>query len=340
MNPNSNNWTFLLPPDVSSAESIIGLDGTPNKALWKQTLNEEIQPLSLLSSTGKREYLQKILGLQLVQTTNNWKSVQSGEGAAPPKDLAVIEGIARKEGQTPALISSQNAIQAYRREGMDELTESTEHYGNLKGMNTFKTERLGIILGNPHPGDAKIQKWSAFAGKSAEPKEINGEQMRGADTDYGSYGNQVMETFIHDEVLQAAMRFGREETDGEKGATVYIHTCAFPSWLPVEEQFVSVNSWTNTPKDGVQLVIRAVRDLNNWQERGWSVREIRERIHRLKEEGIIADDLSGTTVRNWLKKLAEQGYLTMRQEGQGHAYHFLNQSLEDAPKYGHVEFSR
>jgi hypothetical protein len=119
------------------------------------------------------------------------------------------------------------------------LTEIVEHYGNLKGMNKFEKERLGIILGSPHPGHQEIQMWSAFAGKSAEPKEVDGKVLEGADTDYGPFGNRVMRTFIHDEVLQAAMRFGREEVNGEKGATVYLHTCAFPTWLPIEKQLAS-----------------------------------------------------------------------------------------------------
>jgi DNA-binding transcriptional ArsR family regulator len=148
-----------------------------------------------------------------------------------------------------------------------------------------------------------------------------------------------METFVQDEVLQAAMRFGRKEANGEKGATVYLHTCALPDWLPVEKQLVSVDPWTKTQKNGCHCVINAVRDLDGWRDREWKVREIRERIERLEEKGIIDDSLSGTSVRDWLKKLAEQGYLNKRQEGQGSAYHFSNRHLEEAPKYGHVEFA-
>jgi hypothetical protein len=339
LNPETNDWTFLHPPDLSSAESVIGLDGTPNEALWKLALNEEIQSLALLNTEGKKKYLQDILGLRFIQTTTAWKAIQSGDGAAPPKDLALTESIARKETKSPALISSNKGITKYRRAGLDDLTKTVEYYGNLKGMNDFKTERLGLVLGNPHPGHNKIRKWCAFAGESAEPKVVDGETLRGGQTDYGPYGNRIMRTFIHDEVLQAGMRFGREEVNGNKGATVYLHTCAFPSWLPVDIQLASIDRWTGTQKNGIQLVISAVRDLDGWMEREWKVKEVTERIDQLERQGTLKEDLSDTSVRKWLKRLAKQGYLSTHQEGQGNAHHFSNNSLENAPEYGHVEFA-
>lgn len=325
-NPKKNEWTFLLPPDLSSAESVIGLDGTPNEALWKLALNEEIQSLPLLNSKGKREYLQEVLGLEFIQTTEGWKAIQSGEGAAPPKDLALIEGISRKEGQTPALISSQKGIRQYRSEGLEELTNAVEHYSNLKGMNTFEKERLGIVLGNPHPGDDEIEKWAALAGESAERKEVNGEPLTGKDTDYGSFGNEVMYTLVHDEVLQAAMRFGRHED--VQGATVFIHTSAIPGWVPVEKKIPTIQSWLSGKK-GMKKTIKAIRTLEGWQHRIWKATELYDLVAEIEPH----------TVRDRLDDLAEQGYIEFQgKKGQGNSKHYTNLCLDDAGSFGHVEF--
>jgi len=328
-NPEDNSWTFLLPPKLKDARSIIGLDGTPNEELWSQALNEDVQSLPLLNSEGKREYLQNILGLRLIQTTEAWKAVQSGKGVAPPKDLALIEGIAQKAGEAPALISSKDGIRQYREKGLDKITENTEHYNSLKGMNTFEDERLGIVLGNPHPGDGKILKWCAFAGIPAEvKKDKNGEERRGPETDYGSYGNRVMRTFIHDEVLQAVMRFGRKETNGEKGATVYIHTCAFPPWLPIETQIADIDAWL-TEKDGMIDTIEAIQSLDGWRHKEWPATALYDHV-----------SISGHQVRNRLDVLAEEGYIHFEGRwGQGKSKHYTNICLEDAGQFGHVEFN-
>jgi hypothetical protein len=326
--PEDNNWTFLLPPKLEKAKSVIGLDGTPNEELWSQALNEDVQSLPLLNREGKRKYLQSILGLKLIQTTEAWKAVQSGDGVAPPKDLALIEGIARKTGQSPALISSKKGVQQYREEGLDKITENTEHYNNLKGMNAFENERLGIVLGNPHPGDGKILKWCAFAGVAAEvKKDKDGEELRGPETDYGSYGNRVMGTFIHDEVLQAVMRFGRKETNDEKGATVYIHTCAVPPWLPVETQIAEIDAWL-TEKNGMIETIEAIQSLDGWRHKEWPATALYGNV-----------SISNRQVRNRLDDLAEEDYIHFEGcSGQGGSKHYTNICLEDAGRFGHVEF--
>jgi len=327
-NPKENEWTFLLPPDLSSAESVIGLDGTPNLRLWELALNEEVMPLHLLDDGERETYIQDLLGYQFVQTTENWKAVQSGEGASPPKDLALVEGISRKEEQKPALISSQKAIRQYNEQGLNKLTDTTEHYSNLKGMNKFGEERLGIVLGNPQPSDDEVEKWAALAGESAKRKSINGEKTTGKDTDFGQFGNRVMHTLTHDEVLQAAMRFGREETDGVRGATVYVHTSAVPPWLPVKKEIPSIHSWTRA-KGGMQKTAEAITELNDWQNCEWKSTDLYPHLAELKRR----------TVRNCLDNLADEGYIKFEGKwGQGTPKHYTNICLEDAGRFGHLEF--
>jgi hypothetical protein len=274
-------------------------------------------------------YLQEILQLQFIRTTDRWKAIQSGSGAAPPKELALLEGIAEKEETTPALISSQRAINKYTETGLDEITERTAHYGGLKGMNDFAEERVGIVIGNPHPGDHVIEKWSALAGVSARRKTVDGEELTGNNTDYGQFGNQVMQTVIHDEVLQAAMRFGRKESeDGTRGATIYLHTSAIPEWLPVEKQIPEIHSW-QTEKNGMRDVIGAIRSLDAWDSREWKATELYDHTSIVDKQ-----------VRNCLEKLDGQNYIVnCGSKGQGGALHYADHRLNEAGEFGHVEFA-
>ena len=194
-------------------------------------------------------------------------------------------------------------------------------------MNKFSDKRLGVILGNPHPGDHVIKKWSALTGHSAERNCIEGEKQTGSDTDYGEFGNTVMNTFVHDEVLQAAMRFGREEVDGERGATVYIHTAAIPDWVPVEKQIPEIKSW-QTQKDGVPKVIEAIRSLSSWKNEGWRSTDLYD-----------LTELGDRQVRYHLDSLADSGYIErLGKIDTGNTLHYANVRLDDAGVYGHVEF--
>lgn len=328
-NPKENEWTFHLPPDLSGAESILGLDGTPNKVLWEIVLNEQTRSFPLLTEGERKKYLQDVLGYRFIQTTERWKPIQGKKGASPPKDLALIEGINQKEGQQLALISSQKAINQYEREGLNELTDTTEHYNNLKGMNDFGKERLGLVLGCPFPNDDKIEKWAALAGESAERKEAGGEILRGPQTDFGHFGNKVMRTLVHDEVLQAAMRFGREKEHGVRGATVYLHTSAIPSWLPVEKQIPTIQSWIGNKK-GKRKTVQAILELDDWQNCVWKATEVYPHVPEIHER----------TVRNCLDYLADEGYIELLgQWGRGNPSHYRNVRLEDAGRFGQVEFT-
>lgn len=331
-NPHENEWTFHLPPDLSGAESVLGLDGTPNKVLWEIVLDEKMHSFPLLDEGERETYLQNILGYRFIQTTEHWKPIQGEKGASPPKDLALIEGINQNEGQQLALISSQKAIDQYERQGLDELTDTTEHYSNLKGMNDFGKERLGLVLGCPFPNDHEIEKWAALAGESAQRKENdagNGEKVRGPKTDFGSFGNKVMHTLVHDEVLQAAMRFGREKEHGLRGATVYLHTSAIPSWVPVEKHLPDIQSWIGD-KRGKQRTVEAILKLNDWQDCVWETTEVYPHV----------SEIGNRAVRNCLDYLVEEGFIEFEGKwGRGTPSHYSNICLEDAGRFGNVEFA-
>lgn len=317
-----HEWSFLLPPDLDEAESVVALDGTPVVEMWELVLGQEIERLSIHDKIPRDEYLDEILSLELIQTTENWNAYQSGEGVAPTIDIPVVEKIGELHNRKPGVITSKKGLSKYEMYGWDSMVSKVEYYGKMKGKNSFSTIRLGIVLGNPHPGDDVIEKWSAFAGRSAERRE----GTSGKDTDYGSFGNQVLQGLVQNEVLQAAMRFGREEKNGEKGATVFVHTSALPDWMEPTKRLVSVDTWL-TPKDGMRQVIEAIYDIEDWRNQEWKTGDVAKQV-----------SLSVDSARKHQKTLVKQGYLDSWQGGRGNAFHFSNVNLEEAPRFGHVEF--
>ncbi len=318
-----HEWSFLLPPNLGKAESVVALDGTPVLELWELVMGTEIERFPLLDDDDRQPYLEDVLGLEIVQTTENWNAYQGGDGVSPTVDIPVVEKLGDLHDSTPGVITSKEGLKQYEGRGLNSLASRTENYGNLKGSNRFGTIRLGIVLGNPHPGDDVVKKWGALAGYSVERQD----GTSGEDTDYGYFGNCVKEALIQNEVLQAVMRFGRKEMDGEKGATVYVHTSALPDWVEPEKRIVSVDSWM-TQEDGMKQVIDAILGLDAWDSREWKTGDIAERV-----------SISARYAREHLKNLVEQGYLESWQGGRGNALHFSNVCVEEASEYGHVEFT-
>ncbi|QLG51002.1 hypothetical protein [Natrinema halophilum] len=71
-----HEWSFLLPPSLEGAESVVALDGTPVIEMWSLVMGAEIKQLPLLAESRKQEYLDEVLSLELVQTTENWNAYQ------------------------------------------------------------------------------------------------------------------------------------------------------------------------------------------------------------------------------------------------------------------------
>jgi len=102
-----------------------------------------------------------------------------------------------------------------------------------------------------------------------------------------------MEAEIQNKVLQAAMRFGRTEEHGEKGATVYVHTSALPEWVEAKKRFATVDSWI-THKNGMKQVIETIRNFDDWKALEWKVGKVAECV-----------TISKNSTRKHLKTLAE-----------------------------------
>ncbi|PHQ46840.1 hypothetical protein DJ68_05120 [Halorubrum sp. C3] len=317
-----DEWSVLIPPSLYSAESVVALDGTPTISKWRVTLggrwmeHDEV----LDSDSEKREYLRDVLGLTIIQTDAGSKPYQSGKHVNIPQDGTLLEGINEREGSKPALISSKKAIEKYEEAGVDNLIEGALHFGALKGSNEFATTRLGAVIGSPHPPeDEGVERWGALAGEAVERQSDEGDQpSRGTDLDFGPFGNALFYDVVNKEVLQAVMRFGRQEQDDEKGATVYVHTSRLPYWVRPEQR-VEVTPWSQ----GMKEVVSAIKSSDKWPEGEWTNSEIAKNV-----------SVAHRQVGELMKELEDEGYVSHWRGGPGNAYHWSNENLEDFTAYG------
>lgn len=332
--------TILLPPFLDYAKSVIALDGTPTVEKWRLLLGDNLDHQPVLRGKNPQRYIGKGLGLRLIQTSNHIKPYRSRNKnrISVEEDLALLEAITKREGQPPYLISSHLAIQLYEENGLEEILgiteDMSEHYGNLKGTNKFDFARLGVVIGSPAPKDEVIQKWAALLGVSAEPKEDeDGNRIGGWNLDYGQVGNRLLQGFRDNEVLQAAMRFGRRDSEGRRGATVYVHTGVLPRWVEPEKDIVSIRTWDSGTKNGLRLVIEAIPHLETEADE-WKSSDLKAKIDELNDDGLTVQQ-----VRTHLNSLYDWGYLDYRRgEGKGRPKLWRNVALDETGMFGHVVF--
>lgn len=319
-----DDWTLLTPPSLDSAESVVGLDGTPTLRKWRLALGEAWvhHEEALDSEQEKREYLRDVLELRIIQTDGDTKPYNNTNNINSGSDGALLEGIYQMEGIQPCVITTKKAMGEYSSIGVDEHIEAAEHFANLKGSNEFSTTRLGAVIGSPQLSDGpSVERWAALDNEAVEAKtDSDGVRLKGEETDFGPIGNNLFSDTVQKEVLQAVMRFGRKETNGQKGATVYVHTSRLPEWVQPEER-ITVDTWSN----GMKEVAAALEELEEWPEGEVTNKDIAAHV-----------SITNKQVCELMKEL-DANYVTSRRGGRGNAYHWSNVCMEEFEEYGLVE---
>lgn len=223
-NRDSGEMWVLSPPDLSAANGVIGLDGTPTPEMWNTAVGETFDHREVLEGSELNHYLANLQNYTIKLAGDGMKPYSSGNYVSLDNDASLFLGVAVNHADDPCLIAPQKALDEYQTEGYLDYVAETMNFANVESSNRFAGERVGIVSGSPHPGDTEIQKWGAFMGRTIESKG------KGLSKSYGPVGDRIHRHFVHHRVLQAILRFGR---DGN-GATVYVNTKAVPDWLDID----------------------------------------------------------------------------------------------------------
>lgn len=268
-NRNTSEVTILRPPNLSRAKQVVGLDGTPTLPLWNLLLppDAEFELERVVARSEFSDYLESALNMSLIQVGDGMHHYAGGRISAYDRER--FDAVTAIEDEKLPLISSKQAIQKYKEEGhlrnyvaeADATTTRSERYktsnfSSIKSSNKFENENHGMVFGTPYPGDGVIRQWAGLCGVGVEIQGT-GENKKFIDTgqsntqsvseersETGSddefikgVGEKIYEHYVHNQVVQAVLRFGRDESVIENGgATVYLSTRALPSWFDVTKE--------------------------------------------------------------------------------------------------------
>jgi len=294
--------------------AVVGLDATGRAPLWELAIGREVHPRDIHGTPEERRaFLRDVYGLQVVQTDD---VAHYYEGGTAGKDLdgvaelvkRIAEEYAPDAGQNPAVVTT-NDVERELEDRLAPHTTDLAHYGDLKGSNALAENRLAALLGCQHFGDEFVEKWSALAGEEVT------RTGRGMGLDYGSrIGNVALRHMREDQVMQAALRFGRDAG----GAVVFAHTGALRDDLPV----VAEGRVPTTFSEKRHAVVDAAAEL---YPRRYTAADVRERLER---DGV---DVSPRTVRRVLRDRVDAGDLERHETkpGVANAYEGEPGELQD-----------
>jgi hypothetical protein len=295
---------------------VVGLDATGRSTLWELVLGREVTTRDIHESMReRREFLREVYGLQMVQTSPHANSYEGDPtGKNFDDDVELVAEIGREYrdafSQQPAVLTTK-VVEDTLDDRLDEVASETDHYGNLKGSNALAGHRLAALLGCQHYGDHVVERWAALAGEEAT------RTGHGMALDYNSsVANTVLQHMREDQVMQAALRFGRDAG----GALVFAHTAALRDDLPV----VADGEVVRTFSKQAQAIAKAAGELARRQS--FTARDVLERVG--------GHDPTPRSVRRVLSELAGFGYLSKTETPNGHANEF---AIDEEPGAAEVD---
>ena len=267
----------LTQPDLTDACAVVGLDGTPTPKLWELATGVDFDHEQVLPDAAARnKYLRQAFEIKIKQANDSLKSYHYGD-ISLDRDIGLLYGVEVAEKECASVITTENARKQYKRSKATTYIDEMTNFANVLSSNDFSQKVVGVILGCPHPGDQVLKRWGAYAGHTIEA------DGKGIDRAYGKFGNEIYEHFVHNQVLQAVLRFGRDTSVGD--ATVYVSTAALPDWVGINEN-VEPTLFNTENK-------RAVADfLRGRGNRGATKQEIADNVDVTKRS-------VGTYLRDW-----------------------------------------
>jgi hypothetical protein len=328
---NTGEMYVLEPPDLSSAAQVIGLDGTPTVELWNLLFapGTGFEHKQVISRDDFTTYLRSAMNMSLIQIGGGWHPYASGRISDLDEErLAAVQAL---EDEKFALVSTKKAIEEYReRQLLEQYAANTSlvdgveedrnrvssqhkalHYALVKSSNDFESESLGVVAGMPHPGDDLVRLWAGFCGHAVEITEDEDEVENKS---FGEFGDKIYHHFAHNQVIQAILRFGRDESVYEnEGATVYISTYALPEWFDVSTAY-NIRS-----KAKESTVLAALLEISHEEDQGSRAFRTVPQIYDAVQERDQYPSVSKRGVRNALERLSSKEYITVREDAGKHS---------------------
>lgn len=233
--------------------SVVGLDATGRERLWNLAIGEDMNVQDIHDTPDARKrFLRNVLNVQLVCTDQTNVNTYSGSPAGKnfDDDEELVRAIADEYGggqlrqdtlsaaTKPGLITTRKVLDA-EGDRFSGHVGATANYWDVTGSNALSQHNIGIVLGAPHTGHAVVERWAALAGEEIDT------EGHGLNLDYNSnLANTFLKYIREDQVMQAVLRFGRDE----EGALVFAHTAALRDDLPVEGDGVVATAYSRAGK--------------------------------------------------------------------------------------------
>ena len=157
----------------------------------------------------------------------------------------------------------------------------------------------------PFPNDDLIKIWAGFCGKAVEVSEDGDDGERS----FGEFGDRIYRHFAHHQVVQAVLRFGRDDSVYEnEGATVYVSTEALPEWFEVDTE-LEIRAKTKE-----SATIAKLFETYHSVDRLSLTSETVSTLHEKIDEDEDFPDASKKGVRNALERLSATDHVTVRED--------------------------
>ncbi|MDL0128512.1 hypothetical protein [Halobacterium salinarum] len=255
-NRNTSEMAVLQPPDgLDAAEQVIGVDAVPTQKLWETVLGCRFTRQRAIPRSELSQYLREGLGLKVLQVGNGTNHY--GRGNVSPRDEQRLVAIRAIEETPVPVITTKQARDVYREEAWfekcvadsDRYTSNTDssplpndravlNYATVRSSNVFESASRGFVSGCPYPGDSVIELWTALCGEKTEPRRESGSGLNG----FTGFGDDVYRHFVHEQVFQAILRFGRAGVESGDETRVYVNTTALPDFSPANTEYTMIDT--------------------------------------------------------------------------------------------------
>jgi hypothetical protein len=290
---------FLLkPPNFEDSNGVVALDGTPIPEMWNTAFGESFEHVRAVPEARMNEYLTDALDIHVHQygahddDKAGTRPYSSGNHLYTETDERLLFALGMHFGDDPDVITTKKAIDTYERDGVLDYAGEYRNFAEVKSSNDFRESTLGAVLGSPHPGDETFQRWAALMGYGIKSKG------RGTSKSYGHIGDKIHRHYVHNQILQSILRFGR---DGQE-AHVLVTSMATPEW--VEPEPLELRTFNQSER----AIITALRNSDGMSqgeivdETGLSQQLVSKALTGFDRDdclGIGGTDESGNLRRTW-----------------------------------------